>query len=163
MQSLIALFSAIALLVWGTHMVRTGFLRVYGANLRKFLRASTGSRLTALAAGIGVTGLVGSLTRNPGTAGEEPINAMVSGVPIHAGDLFQIVAPSGGGFGNPRERDPLQVREDVLDGFTTLEQAREVYGVVLDEETLDVDLAGTTALREHDAAEREQPAVGVER
>jgi phosphate:Na+ symporter len=60
MQSLIALFSAIALLVWGTHMVRTGFLRVYGANLRKFLRASTGSRLTAFAAGVGVTGLVQS-------------------------------------------------------------------------------------------------------
>ncbi|MEP6703046.1 MAG: Na/Pi cotransporter family protein [Betaproteobacteria bacterium] len=60
MQSLIALFSAIALLVWGTHMVRTGFLRVYGANLRKFLRASTGTRLTAMAAGIGVTGLVQS-------------------------------------------------------------------------------------------------------
>src|SRR5512141_994897 len=60
MQSLIALFSAIALLVWGTHMVRTGFMRVYGANLRRFLRASTGSRLTAFAAGVGVTGLVQS-------------------------------------------------------------------------------------------------------
>ena len=56
----------------------------------------------------GVNGLVGSLTRNPGTAGEEAINAMVSGVPIHAGDLFQIVAPSGGGFGNPLERDPCR-------------------------------------------------------
>ena len=60
MQALIALFSAIALLVWGTHMVRTGFMRVYGANLRKFLRASTGSRLTAFAAGVAVTGLVQS-------------------------------------------------------------------------------------------------------
>ena len=72
----------------------------------------------------GVNGLVGSLTRNPGTPDEEAINAMVSGVPIRAGDLFQIVAPSGGGFGDPLERDPLQVREDVLDGFTTVEQAR---------------------------------------
>ena len=41
-------------------MVRTGFLRVYGANLRKILRASTGSRLTAMAAGIGVTGVIQS-------------------------------------------------------------------------------------------------------
>ena len=60
MQNLLALLSAVALLVWGTHMVRTGFLRVYGANLRKILRASTGKRLTALAAGIGVTGLIQS-------------------------------------------------------------------------------------------------------
>jgi phosphate:Na+ symporter len=60
MQALLGLLSAVALLVWGTHMVRTGFLRVYGANLRKILRASTGSRLTAMAAGIGVTGVIQS-------------------------------------------------------------------------------------------------------
>src|SRR5450759_2673538 len=60
MQALLALLSAVALLVWGTHMVRTGFLRVYGANLRRILRASTGSRLTAMAAGIGVTGVIQS-------------------------------------------------------------------------------------------------------
>ena len=107
----------------------------------------------------GVNGLVGALTRNPGTAGEEAINAMVSGVPIHAGDLFQIVAPSGGGFGNPLERDPLQVREDVLDGFTTIEQARDAYGVVIDGETTEVDLAETVAVRDSLAERREQPAV----
>jgi N-methylhydantoinase B len=44
------------------------------------------------------------------------------------------------------------VREDVLDGFTTLEQAREAYGVVIDD-ALEVDLAATTALRERLAAE----------
>ena len=60
MQALLALLSAVALLVWGTHMVRTGFLRVYGANLRRILRASTGSKLTAMAAGMGVTGLIQS-------------------------------------------------------------------------------------------------------
>jgi 5-oxoprolinase (ATP-hydrolysing) len=102
----------------------------------------------------GVNGLVGSLTRNPGTSGEEAINAMVTGVTIHAGDLFQIVAPNGGGFGDPLERDPLQVREDVLDGFTTHGQAREAYGVALDEATLEVDLAGTVALRKRLAEER---------
>jgi len=60
MQTLLALLSAIALLVWGTHMVRTGVIRVYGANLRRILRVSTGRRLTAMAAGIGVTGLIQS-------------------------------------------------------------------------------------------------------
>jgi len=105
----------------------------------------------------GTHGRVGSLTRNPGTSGEEPINAMVTGVPIHSGDLFQIVAPNGGGFGDPLERDPLQVREDVLDGFTTLEQAREAYGVVLEDTTLEVDVAGTVALRERLGASRQPP------
>jgi 5-oxoprolinase (ATP-hydrolysing) len=110
----------------------------------------------------GANGLVGSLTRNPGRPDEEPINAMVTGVPIRAGDLFQIVAPNGGGFGDPLERDPLQVRDDVLDGFTTPEQARRAYGVVLDEKTLDVDLAETVALRAQLAEERERaPAMAL--
>ena len=126
-------------------------------------RASSAARARASSSRIrragmfgGVNGRVGSLTRNPGTSGEEAINAMVTGVPIHAGDLFQIVAPNGGGFGDPLERDPLQVREDVLDGFTSLEQAREAYGVVLEQGTLEVDLAGTTALRKQ-LGESRQP------
>ena len=35
----------------------------------------------------------------------------------------------GGGHGDPRERDPEAVREDVRDGYVSAEQAREVYGV----------------------------------
>jgi 5-oxoprolinase (ATP-hydrolysing) len=99
----------------------------------------------------GHDGLVASLTRNPGRSDEEALNAIVSGVPIRAGDLFRIVAPNGGGFGDPLERDPEQVREDVLDGFTTREQALEVYGVVLEEETLELDVEATRALRERAA------------
>lgn len=37
MKTLISLLAAVALLVWGTHIVRTGLLRVYGANLRRVL------------------------------------------------------------------------------------------------------------------------------
>ncbi len=48
MQTLLNLLAAIALLVWGTHIVRTGVLRVYGANLRQVLRRSVGNRATAL-------------------------------------------------------------------------------------------------------------------
>ena len=96
----------------------------------------------------GHDGLVASLTRNPGRSDQEALNAIVSGVPIRVGDLFRIVAPNGGGFGDPLERDPEQVREDVLDGFATREQALEVYGVVLEEETLELDVEATRALRE---------------
>jgi 5-oxoprolinase (ATP-hydrolysing) len=96
----------------------------------------------------GINGLVGALVKNPGTPAEEPLNAIVTGVPIRPGDLFRIVAPNGGGFGDPLKREPWRVREDVLDGFATLEQAREAYGVVLDEATLELDAAATIALRE---------------
>ena len=56
------LLAAIALLVWGTHIVRTGVLRVYGANLRQVLRRSVGNRGTSFVAGVGVTGLLQSST-----------------------------------------------------------------------------------------------------
>lgn len=60
MLKLLDLLSAVALLVWGTHIVRTGILRVYGATLRRVLSRSVQRRPLAFAAGIGVTALVQS-------------------------------------------------------------------------------------------------------
>ncbi len=62
MLSLLNLLAAIALLVWGTHIVRTGMLRVFGENLRRILALSFGNRFRALCAGLGVTSLVQSST-----------------------------------------------------------------------------------------------------
>jgi phosphate:Na+ symporter len=62
MKHLLDLLAAIALLVWGTHLVRTGVLRVFGANLRQMLASSMGNRFTAALSGIGVTALVQSST-----------------------------------------------------------------------------------------------------
>ncbi len=62
MKHLLNLLAAIALLVWGTHLVRTGILRVFGANLRQILEAATGNRGTAALAGLGVTAVVQSST-----------------------------------------------------------------------------------------------------
>ena len=62
MQHLLNLLAAIALLVWGTHMVRTGILRVFGANLRQILARSISNRFTAALSGIGVTAVVQSST-----------------------------------------------------------------------------------------------------
>ncbi|MES2414653.1 MAG: Na/Pi cotransporter family protein, partial [Pseudomonadota bacterium] len=62
MKHLLNLLAAVALLVWGTHLVRTGILRVFGANLRKILARSVGNRFTAALSGIGVTALVQSST-----------------------------------------------------------------------------------------------------
>ncbi len=62
MKHLLNLLAAIALLVWGTHLVRTGVLRAFGGNLRKLLARSMRNRFTAALSGIGVTALVQSST-----------------------------------------------------------------------------------------------------
>ena len=63
------------------------------------------------------------------------------------GDRYRTIGPCGGGYGNPLERDPALVLEDVLDEYVSLESARAHYGVVIDEKTMTVDAAGTKGLR----------------
>jgi len=60
MQTLVTVLSGIALLVWGTHIVRSGVLRVFGGSLRRVLASSVSNPFTAFLAGLGVTGLVQS-------------------------------------------------------------------------------------------------------
>ena len=60
MQTLVTVLSGIALLVWGTHIVRSGVLRVFGGSLRQVLANSVSNPFTAFLAGLGVTGLVQS-------------------------------------------------------------------------------------------------------
>jgi N-methylhydantoinase B len=67
-------------------------------------------------------------------------------IPLKPGDRVRVGTPGGGGYGNPHERDPAQVLEDVRLGRFTREQASEMFGVVLTE-TLEVDLAATKAVR----------------
>lgn len=62
MKHLLNLLAAVALLIWGTHLVRTGILRVFGANLRQLIAHSVSTRITAVLSGIGVTALVQSST-----------------------------------------------------------------------------------------------------
>jgi N-methylhydantoinase B len=61
-------------------------------------------------------------------------------------DAIQLGLPGGGGFGDPRMRDPQAVRDDVLDGLTTVEEARIEYGVAIDARG-EIDLAETARLR----------------
>jgi N-methylhydantoinase B len=84
--------------------------------------------------------------KRKGTSDWEPVSPRMSNLPIKAGDMVRIESAIGGGYGNPLEREPELVREDVRDGYLTPEQARDVYGVVLDGE-LDVDGEATARLR----------------
>ncbi len=67
---------------------------------------------------------------------------------LKPGDVVVMDAAGGGGYGNPLERDPGMVAEDVLNGYVTVERARQDYGVVIDPATLKLDEAATMALRE---------------
>ena len=64
--------------------------------------------------------------------GENDFKMMVGAhipVPLHASAIVR--TGGGGGWGDPRERDPELVRADVLEEFVSREAAREKYGVVL--------------------------------
>ena len=60
MLTLLDLLSAVALLIWGTHIVRTGILRVYGSQLRRVIGQNMAKRPLAFVAGILVTAVVQS-------------------------------------------------------------------------------------------------------
>jgi len=62
------------------------------------------------------------------------------------GTLIRLRQGGGGGYGDPFEREPEAVRRDVEDGLVSAEDARDQYGVVIDERG-DVDVGATEALR----------------
>ena len=55
----------------------------------------------------------------------------VNALPLAAGTIWELKTGGGGGFGDPLERDPERVREDVLDGYVTPAAGERDYGVVL--------------------------------
>jgi len=59
---LLDLMGGVALLLWGLHMVHSGILRAFGSDLRLLLARALGNRVSALAAGLGLTALLQSST-----------------------------------------------------------------------------------------------------
>jgi N-methylhydantoinase B/oxoprolinase/acetone carboxylase alpha subunit len=66
---------------------------------------------------------------------------------VYPGDLLISKGTGGAGWGNPFHRDPEMVREDVEDMKVSLGRARNVYGVVLDPDTFEVDYEATEKMR----------------
>ena len=66
---------------------------------------------------------------------------------IRQDDVFRLELAGAGGWGNPLEREPQLVLEDVVDGFVSLEGAREDYGVVIDPLSRQVNGDATRELR----------------
>jgi N-methylhydantoinase B len=80
---------------------------------------------------------------------ENVLPANFSDLPISEGEVIRLETPSGAGFGNPFERDPVLVLADVLAGKVSTECARVLYGVAIRGEGIDltIDQAHTTTLR----------------
>ncbi len=75
-------------------------------------------------------GSLGETLVNPGTAKEASIGK-IDILKLEPGDVVRITAPGGAGYGSPLDRDPAMVLTDVANGFVTVEEAAQVYGVVL--------------------------------
>jgi N-methylhydantoinase B len=67
---------------------------------------------------------------------------------LKPGDMVVMDAAGGGGCGDPLERDPEMVERDVIDGYVSLERAKEDYGVVINPRTMKADVQKTKTLRE---------------
>jgi N-methylhydantoinase B len=75
-------------------------------------------------------GKPGSLSRTTVTRADGAsvsLPSKVSGFALHAGDIVTIETSGGGGFGDPRRRDPARVARDVSEGLVTAEQAAAIY------------------------------------
>jgi N-methylhydantoinase B len=90
------------------------------------------------------------LTRARGET--EYLGAIFSNVSVQPDDFFVRPSAGGGGYGDPLEREPERVRDDVADGYVTLERARKDYGVVLRE--IDADLGEYEVLGDETRRER---------
>lgn len=96
------------------------------------------SRVPAHGLAGGNPGAPAEFTVNPGGPAERTLFSKTAPFPMRPGERISVQPAGGGGFGNPRERDPERVRQDVLNGYISLERARLDYGVVLDPETLEI-------------------------
>ncbi len=99
-----------------------------------------------------------TLTR-AGADRPEWLGAIFSDVPMGEGDVFSRPTAGGGGFGDPLERDPKAVLEDVIDDYVSVERAAKDYGVVIipvdpDICAYEIDAAATAAAREKIRSER---------
>jgi N-methylhydantoinase B len=84
------------------------------------------------------------IRRVDGTVEAVPSMGMYS---LETGDRLFCRCSGGGGYGDPFEREPEAVLDDVLDRKISRESAREDYGVILRENSGAIDEPATAALR----------------
>jgi N-methylhydantoinase B len=66
--------------------------------------------------------------------GSVETHSMITGARAVRGETFRLVSASGGGYGDPKLRDPARLAADVRDGYVTPAQAARDYGPARAEE-----------------------------
>ncbi|WP_213303154.1 hydantoinase B/oxoprolinase family protein [Paraburkholderia sacchari] len=119
--------------------------KVFSPNTLVTARNRDRTRFASWGARGGHAGANARFTRNPDTPHAEQLdnNDLVVCMP---GDVIRLVGAGAGGYGRPVDREPARVRDDVLRGYVSVDEAREVYGVALSGD--DVDADQTTRLRQ---------------
>jgi N-methylhydantoinase B len=134
----------------GLHRGGMGVVREYrileGGVLMQTVTENTRDQLGKGVGGGGVGGQP-SIVIRPETEDEVRLTERVTYFgPLEAGDRVRVLSPGGGGWGDPRRRDPDQVARDVRDELVSVEEAREDFGVVLAADG-SADADATSALR----------------
>jgi N-methylhydantoinase B len=80
----------------------------------------------------GANGGKGACVINPRSGDDRRLPSRFGDQILRRGDLLRIERPGGGGIGNPLERAPEKVLEDVRQNYVSIERARPDYGVALD-------------------------------
>jgi N-methylhydantoinase B len=131
----------------GRHRGGVGVGRVY-----RFTAPSTGiclvykTRTRPWAIAGGREGDNNHIVLNPGT-GREKVQGGSYNL-LEAGEVLVNNTGGGGGYGDPFQREPGRVADDVRNGFVSVAAAEREYGVVIDQQTQSVDEAATARRRE---------------
>ena len=101
----------------------------------------------------------GLMIQHADTGEEKWLGSVFSNYKIKSGDKFTRPTAGGGGYGDPMERDPERVRQDVIDEYVSVKRAEIDYGVVIkviDADMLEyeIDVAATDKARAHIRANR---------
>src|SRR5712692_5850865 len=104
----------------------------------------------------GQPGALGRTLVNPGQPNEREVPSKAS-TTFEYGDVISFQQPGAGGYGDPALRDPALVLDDVLEGYVSEDAAREQYGVVIREGTVDAE--ETARLREGMRIKGDPPVV----
>lgn len=93
----------------------------------------------------GQPGSLGKYTLNPDGENRDLLKCVI---PMRKGDVLRTRLGGAGGWGSPLERDVELVMNDVRNELVSVRRARDVYGVVINEATMQVDMEQTQSLRQ---------------
>lgn len=71
----------------------------------------------------------------------------ISNLPLAPNEVVSFQTGGGGGYGSPLERESEKVLFDVINGYVSLQKAKEEYGVVIDQDRMKIDIKATKQLR----------------